>query len=315
MNFKCNQCGAELHPLDNFCSTCGAEAPRKTVFVEVKKAKIVNPIYCHVCKTKNNKNALYCSECGEQIYKKTQAKQIYCPNCGEKNSSDAKLCFNCSLSFNDWFSMRGDVAKNLGLKGELRITEKMTGVSYYFINQPKMSMGRNADNDIVIPCNWISGKHCVMDLESKKLIDVGSTNGTFINRKPDRIKTVSLHLVSEFNIAGSFTFKITKGDNFFAFRLGAILDEDECRRNGDGNAFDKLRKIYFISVNGDCEIQMRKLDGHIDTELKPNQDYYKIKIKNGFYYYSDESRGISEQLVFKDIFNLPKNWERCEFST
>jgi len=310
MQIICDQCGKKIESINNFCPFCGTEAPKRTVLFSEEKKEIENPIFCTHCGIKNIPKALYCADCGEHLYTKSAENKMYCGTCGQKNKSQAKVCIECGLQFTDWFQMRGEVAKKLGYRGNLSITEKMTGFTYHFLSNDIFAIGRNADNDMKIPCTWVSGKHCYFDFKKKHLIDI-STNGTFINRKPDRIKSEPLEFISEFNIGGSFTFPIVKKKNIFMFHLGAIIDEKECRRNGDGEAFDKLRKTYFILYCGDFELKIQKLDGYIGETLKPHSKYYKIKSMDGYYYYSDEDREINNGLLMQEFCNLPGNWERA----
>jgi len=309
VRINCDQCGKKINSISNFCPFCGTEAPRRTVLFTENKQEIKNPIFCVHCRVKNIPEAIYCSDCGEHLYKKPIDNQIFCGQCGQKNKSKAKVCIECGLSFLDWFSMKGEIAEKLGFRGNLSIREKMTGFIYHFISNSEFSIGRNSTNDLVIPCSWVSGNHCHFDFKKKRLID-SSTNGSFINRKPDHIKSEPLEFITEFNIAGSFTFPLIKKENLYVFHLGAIMDEKECRRNGDGASFDKLRKTYFIIQNGDFELKIQKLDGYIGETLKPHSKYYTFKLINGFYYYSDKDRNIDDNLLMKEFYNLPSNWVR-----
>ena len=309
MQIICDQCGKKIESISNFCPYCGMEAPKRTVLFSDEKIKIENPVFCVHCKTENIKEALYCSDCGESIYNKPSENQMFCGKCGTRNKIEAKICLECGQNFTEWFSMKGNVAAKLGFKGNLVLKEKMTGFTYHFLIAEKFTIGRKSENDMVIPCSWVSGNHCKFDFKKKRLID-SSTNGTFINRKPDHIKNEPLEFISEFNIAGSFTFPVVKMENLFIFHLGAIIDEKECRRNGDGAAFDKLRKTYYILYRGDFELKIQKIDGFIGERLKPHSKYYKFNLVDGFYYYSDKDRDIEKSLIMKDFNNLPGNWER-----
>ena len=99
-----------------------------------------------------------------------------------------------------------------------------------------------------------------------------------------------------------------KLQNLFIFHLGAIIDEKECRRNGDGVVFDELRKQYYILYNGDFQFKIRKMDGNISEDVKPHLEYYEFNFIDGFYYYSDGSKNIKNQLIMKHNANLPLNW-------
>lgn len=46
-------------------------------------------ISCPKCSTLNDKDSVYCKNCGEKIGKKT------CPNCGIESDNDSNFCKNC----------------------------------------------------------------------------------------------------------------------------------------------------------------------------------------------------------------------------
>ncbi len=309
MIIHCNNCGTQLNPIYNFCPFCGSEAPKKTIVGKLKEEKIEDGIFCSHCKVKNLKEALYCSSCGEHLYQKPKSKNLYCPKCGEKNSITARHCFNCNLYFPDWFGMKGEIADRLGYQGNLILLEKMTDTYYHFYIQKRVTLGRTSQNDIVIPCDWVSSKHCSFDIDKGKLSDLKSQNGTYINRNKDKIKTVAIHQILEFNIADSFTFSVIQSKNLFAFRLTAVLDEKECRKVSNFKEIQELRKHYFILVSGDDDILIRKMDGKIVDEVESSHDYYKINTINLKYYYSEFSKNIEEQLILKKYNKLPINWK------
>lgn len=311
MKIYCDRCKNEIHALSSHCFYCGALAPVKTIVGDFTEAVFENGIYCPACGKQCPEDAAFCGFCADSLFKKPADSSAYCPLCGEKNNGDALSCMRCRGIFADWYSMRGVAAQKLGFKGNLSIKEKMTGISYYFISgaeKSEMKIGRNPGNDIVIPCGWVSSNHCRLDLENKKLIDDGSSNGTYINRSSEPVKAANFFEINEFNVAGSFTFNVVKKTNLFICRLMAILDEEDCNKNGDPEGYDILRNNYYIFLSGDQKIYIRKLDGYIDEEKKPLQDYYTVTVENGFYYYSDPLRDIKERLLFNKVANWPVNW-------
>ena len=68
----------------------------------------------------------------------------------------------------------------------MRIVLSFQGVLIreYPVDRP-LTIGRNAENDIVIDHMGVSGKHARVDLEGQAavLTDLKSTNGTFVNGK------------------------------------------------------------------------------------------------------------------------------------
>ena len=310
MNILCDQCGLEILPLANFCSYCGTEAPRKTVvFSEGQKKPIKNPVFCPACKKPAPKDALYCAFCGSYLYQLPEKNTLFCPKCTEKNNVNAKICTSCGLSFSDWFSMKGIVAENIGYKGNIILRETMNDISYHFIWDNTIDIGRNTDNDIVLPIPLVSGKHCKFDIKKQLLFDLNSKNGTYVNRNSNKITSISLNQIYEFNIAGSFTFTVIKIVNAFIFRLSAILNQEQCRKLGNMQALDDLRKHYFILLSGDADLNVRKIDGVIEKQHDNIQENCQIKILKRFYYFSDLSRKINDRLVLKKYKNIPVNWE------
>ena len=52
-----------------------------------------NKIICPECKAENDKDALFCSNCGHKL-------KIICPKCNAENDADAKFCKNCGEELN-----------------------------------------------------------------------------------------------------------------------------------------------------------------------------------------------------------------------
>jgi predicted Zn finger-like uncharacterized protein len=68
--------------------------------------------------------------------------------------------------------------------------------------KPSLSLGRR-DTDIVLDDSDVSRKHCVIEIRggSAVLVDLGSTNGTFVNEQ--RVETHQLEHMSEFRIGST----------------------------------------------------------------------------------------------------------------
>lgn len=310
MSILCDQCGEAILPLANFCSYCGTEAPHKTVILKNEKQEpFENPVYCTACGKPAPYNALYCAFCGEYLYQLPKKNTFYCPKCKEKNNINAKNCSSCGLSFVDWFSMKGIVADNLGLKGNIILHETMNDMFYHFICNNTINIGRNSCNDIIIPCPWISSNHCKLDIQKNLFVDLNSKNGTYINRNNHKINSTPLDSVFEFNLAGSFTFTVTQIKNAFIFRLTAILNQKECEKISNMKVLDELRKHYYILLSDDINIDINMIDGIIEKQPDEQEEAYHINIINKFYYFSDLSRKINNRLILKKYKNIPVNWE------
>lgn len=309
MDLYCEQCSNKIDSRANFCIYCGAEAPRSTVVFTSDAVPVSHPKYCIHCGMAQDRRALYCSDCGAYIYARPTAEVLYCGWCGKRNSSTVHHCSSCGRSFDDWCAMKGDIATEMGYRGDLTLKEKMTGrVYHFFANPEKITFGLAQDNTIVIPCDWVSRHHCQLDFTNQKLID-SSANGTFINRQPRRIAQAPLNCIKEICIAGSFVFTVHQDDGFLVLHLGAILDEEQCRKRGNSTEFDKLRNHWFISCSGMGKVHIQKFDGVILQKLKPDSQYYTLSYEDGSYYYTDTSRNIQHQLLLAGAANLPKNWQ------
>ncbi|WP_300675318.1 FHA domain-containing protein [Desulfoluna sp.] len=308
MSQFCEICGEKVEPLHLYCTACGAQAPMKTIVGRFAEPEYENPVYCCGCGKAAAKGSAYCGWCGSDLYKKGGGASPFCPWCGEKVGVEAKICSSCGGSMEDWFAMKGAVAWELGFQGEFLLKEKMTGLTYHFRPGKGVTIGRAPDNDIAIVCAWVSSHHATIDGASGALEDLSSSNGTYINRSPDRISRVPLHEVREFNVGGNFTFTLEKGAGLFAFRLTAILDEEACIKNGDSACFEALRNRCTILLEGDQTLYIRKLDGYFTLTPDMTYDHYKIEVSEGCYHYTDEKRGIKGVLLKKSRDNWPVNW-------
>jgi DNA-directed RNA polymerase subunit RPC12/RpoP len=308
MEMYCIKCSAPLGAFDNYCCFCGAEAPRGTIAADVEARKIEKGIYCPHCGHTNLKEALFCSDCGKHLYEKPRHSPFFCPRCAGRNSLTADYCFKCSISFKEWFAMKGEIAAELGYKGNFILFETMNNLFYHFIKDDSFTIGRGSDNDFVLPAGWVSSRHCTIDLKNNRLLDNGSANGTYINRKGDKIKSVPLNMVGEFNIAGIFTFNVVHNADLFIFRLTAVLDEEGLKKQGILNMFNELRDHYFILIKGSAAITIRKMDGEILDSSDEKMEYFTIEINEDGYYFSDQERGLKRRLLLKKYNNLPINW-------
>lgn len=308
MSQFCETCGEKVAPLHLYCTACGAQAPMKTIVGSFAEPAYEDPVYCCGCGKAAARGSSYCGGCGRDLYESVGGDSSFCPWCGETAGAGAKICSSCGGSLADWFAMKGAVAKELGFCGEFFLKEKMTGLTYHFRPGKGVTIGRAPANDIPIACAWVSSRHAGIDGPEGALEDLSSSNGTYINRSPERIGTVPLHDVREFNIAGNFTFTLEKGPGLFAFRLTAILDEEECLKNGDAACFEALRNRYTLLFEGDQILYIRKLDGHLTLTPDLAYDHYKIEVAEGCYHYTDEKRGIKGVLLKKSRDNWPVNW-------
>lgn len=308
MKSLCNQCGEEILPLSNYCSYCGAEAPRATVLV-TEEVIPDNPIYCSNCSKASCSDSLFCSWCSDFLYERNNKLTLSCPKCGKKNRGDSKICSSCGLSLADWFLMKGHIAETLGVKENLTLHETMNDIYYHFIYDKSLTIGSSSNTDIRISCPWVSSKHATIDFSTLSLIDNNSSNGTYVNRKPERVTKLPFEVIKEFNVAGAFTFTVIKFKNAFSFRLTAILDEEECNKVGNPQALDELRKHYYIILSNDTKIFIRRIDGYLESKKDNHEPMQLLEVNNGFFYFSNTQGEQKNRLVTKKHSTLPVNWK------
>ena len=99
-------------------------------------------------------------------------------------------------------------------------------IKHVYLTRDRTTLGRNADNDIVLDNLVVSGHHCVFELHGLADVfveDLGSTNGTFINNK--RVKRHRLH-DGEVIAIGNFRiqFLATSGESGFHETAAMKLD-------------------------------------------------------------------------------------------
>jgi len=308
MKIICDQCGENIQPLSNYCSYCGSESPRKTVLL-TEKLKLNDPVFCPSCGKPSYSDSLYCSWCGIFLFEKPDKDIVYCPKCKSKNRIEAKICSVCKYNISDWFQMRGVVSEDIGIPNNLIIHETMNDVYYHFLSDQSLTIGADPSSNIHIACPWVSSKHLTIDHIRKKIIDNKSTNGTYINRTSRRITEESIYDVKEFNLAGAFTFTTIIVNNAVSIRLTAILDEAECKKVGNLNSINKLRKYYYIMLFGDTKIYIRRMDGEVCADDQKDEKMQLIEFAERYFYFSNLQGNIKNRLITKKYSTLPANWK------
>ena len=84
----------------------------------------------------------------------------------------------------------------------------------YVLGLPIVSIGRGRDNDIVLPSDCVSRRHARLEQkpDGLYLLDLESTNGTFVNEEPNRIRERRLRRGDQFSI-GDTIFKFLSGND------------------------------------------------------------------------------------------------------
>lgn len=84
----------------------------------------------------------------------------------------------------------------------------------YLLSLPSVAIGRGRDNDIILPSDCVSRRHARLENrpDGLYLVDLDSTNGTFVNEEPQRIEERRLRRGDQFSI-GDTIFKFLSGND------------------------------------------------------------------------------------------------------
>ena len=84
----------------------------------------------------------------------------------------------------------------------------------YVLGLPTVAIGRGRDNDIVLPSDCVSRRHARLEQrpDGLYLLDLDSTNGTFVNEEPNRVRERRLRRGDQFSI-GDTIFKFLSGND------------------------------------------------------------------------------------------------------
>jgi two-component system cell cycle response regulator len=169
----------------------------------------------------------------------------------------------------------------------------------YVLERPVVTIGRGRDNDIVLPSDCVSRRHSRLERRGDQLhiVDLASTNGTFVNDEPRPVKDRRLDRGDQLKVgdtifkylAGSdielqyheilFRMTVTDGLTNLSNRkqLDAMLSEEipRARRHGRDLSVLMLDIDHFKGINdthghltGDAVL--RGLASILQKRLRPN---------------------------------------------
>ena len=156
---------------------------------------------------------------------------MFCTNCGHKNPEGSNFCSSCgrplqegsSDSNTTTFSFQtGDLEVDLedeihispdeleGGRAVLIVKRGPNAGSKFFLDADKTTIGRHPESEIFLDDITVSRRHAELRRaeESYSLHDVGSLNGTYVNR--DRVEEAGLHSGDEIQI-GKFKLVFLSG--------------------------------------------------------------------------------------------------------
>ena len=154
---------------------------------------------------------------------------MYCTNCGHKNPEGANFCSSCGSPLSDSEQhdttvtfMPGGLESELeeevrispeeleGGRGVLIVKRGPNAGSKFFLDSDVTLVGRHPDSDIFLDDITVSRRHAEIRRNGEGFVlqDVGSLNGTYVNR--DRVEGTQLRSGDEIQI-GKFKLVFLTG--------------------------------------------------------------------------------------------------------
>ena len=154
---------------------------------------------------------------------------MYCTNCGHKNPEGANFCSSCGAALSDAASsdttitfMPGELESELeeevhispeeleGGRGVLIVKRGPNAGSKFFLDTDATQVGRHPESHIFLDDITVSRRHAEIRRgpEGFALADVGSLNGTYVNR--ERVEESELRSGDEIQI-GKFKLVFLTG--------------------------------------------------------------------------------------------------------
>ncbi len=137
---------------------------------------------CHRCGHRNAEGSRFCVECGAALpYEQSQIATNGMPAIGEETGLPPHV-------FMPWAEQAdADAIKTLPAGAALLIVKRgPTAGSRFLLEGPVVTVGRGPDSDIVLDDVTVSRRHAEFDRRNGGFLvrDVGSLNGTYVNREP-----------------------------------------------------------------------------------------------------------------------------------
>ena len=154
---------------------------------------------------------------------------MFCNNCGHRNPEGSNFCSSCGAALTDGDSsdttvtfMPGELEADLeeevhiapeeleGGRGVLIVRRGPNAGSKFFLDSDATDVGRHPDSDIFLDDITVSRRHAEIrrGQEGFALHDVGSLNGTYVNR--ERVEQAELRSGDEIQV-GKFKLVFLTG--------------------------------------------------------------------------------------------------------
>lgn len=150
--------------------------------------------------------------------------ELVCSRCGHPNSESSNYCSSCGFDLHrnveepttEHAVIAGDdqdsEVPDIVVSATFVVKRGSTAGSRYLVNDDRTTIGRHPDSDIFLDDVTVSRRHAEVRREGEAvfLSDVGSLNGTYLNRT--RIDSGSLRSGDEVQI-GKFKLVFLTGDS------------------------------------------------------------------------------------------------------
>jgi len=133
--------------------------------------------------------------------------KVYCTRCGHPNKDDARFCSNCGAPLHEDTTMgitpvevEEEAGEDFPFPGEqlergqalVLVKRGQNAGSTFLIDADITTIGRNPSSDVFLDDVTVSRRHAELRRNGRRfeLRDVGSLNGTYVNR--ERVESITL---------------------------------------------------------------------------------------------------------------------------
>ena len=161
--------------------------------------------FCTVCGTQNPDDARFCAQCGNRLQEPTDPPDPADPEADPSGESTTTITLNAAdkseTSDRQLNAVDAAAVDALPSGHALLVVQRGPGSgSRFLLDQDVISAGRHPESEIFLDDVTVSRRHAEFhrDGDSFTVSDVGSLNGTYVNR--DRIEQVQLQDSDEVQI-------------------------------------------------------------------------------------------------------------------
>jgi len=186
---------------------------------------------------------------------------------------------------------------------KLIILDQYTMKNFVVFCKESIAIGRDDDNDIVIPSDWVSNNHCLIAFKNGVLIDNNSTNGTFVDSTDKNITEAGFGSFKYFNIAGAFEFELiqfsasSKQGISYLMRLNRVTDLEVFKDNKTRELIQSLFNTEFIFLHQGDGMCLNKISGQISNCEQKEDSELIIEAVNNNFVLSDKSQSLRQKRI------------------